>query len=430
MPDRAQSELSGAALLLGIVVITVGIAGAYGVDAVTSSSDTPQVAVDGEIRTDRMTLIHQGGESVPGDDLRLRVRVNGSETSLAWADGTLTGGDARFDPGDAWRVSRSYDPDSVVVVRLIHRPSNGILFRTERNPTTPTVVSGDGGKADARDTDGEIPVGIGTDDTGTDDEAETSLRVRVDDLTNRDTDNPRYVVSYDAPVTNDSFDRVEVEFGSGPNADSATRTGGSERGSVSFRGGYGQNEEYTITVRTYYTTDGGGTTVGRKRIITDRADTYNPENDDLSESDSPVFKSSTAITDRSDPEPDRVRYRFDYDVDTRGNFEEVLVGIVNRDGVGGTAVRTVDRSSGTEDLQENYGTDTKYKATILVFDADGAVVDTKTRIDEADGDGGNGPGNSGSNPGNSGSNPGNSGSNPGNSGSNPGNSGSNPGKGP
>ena len=406
MRDRAQSELAGAALLLGIVVITVGVAGAYGLNAVVSSADTPQATVDGEVRTDSITLTHQGGQSIPGDDLRLQVRVNGSETTLDWTDGTLTGGDARFDPGDAWRVSRDYDPDTVVVVRLVHRPSNHVLFGTETNPTVPMATNGDGGKADARDTDGEIPVGIGAaDDTETDDDVETSLRVRVDDLTNRDTDNPHYVVSYDAPVANDSFDRVEVEFDAGWNGDFGIITDETERGSVSFRGGYGQNEEYTITVRTYYTTGGGGTTVGRARTITDRADADNPTNDDLSESGSPVLESSTTITDRSVPETSDVRYRFDYDVGTRGNFGEVLVGIVNRNGVGGTTVRTVGRSSGIEDLQVNYGTGTDYKATILVFDADGAVVDAQTRFDEADGDGSN-PGNSGSNPGNSGSNPG------------------------
>jgi hypothetical protein len=261
-----------------------------------------------------------------------------------------------------------------------------------------------GGQIDAVDSEGEIPVGIGTADE-TDDDTETSLRVRVDDLTNRDTDNPRYVVSYDAPVANDSFDRVEVEFDAGWDGDSGTITDGTERGSVSFQGGYGQNEEYTITVRTYYTTD-DGTTVGRVRTITDRADTDNPANDDLSESGSPVIEPSTTITDRSDPERDRVRYRFEYDIDTKGSFGEVIVAVVNRNGNGGTTVRTVDRSSSTEDLQVNYGTNTEYKAAILVLDDDGAVVDTKTRIDEADGDGGNGPGNSGSNPGNSGSNPG------------------------
>ena len=387
MLNRAQSELAGAALLLGIVVITVGIAGAYGLTTVGSSADTPRATVDGEVGMDSLTLTHQGGQSIPGDDLRLRVRVNGSETSLVWADGTLTGGDARFDPGDAWRVSRSYDPDSVVVVRLIHRPSNGILFRTERNPTTPTVVSGDGGKADARDTDGEIPVGIGTDDTGTDDETETSLRVRVDDLTNRSTDNPRYVVSYDAPVTNDSFDRVEVEFGSGPNADSATRTGGSERGSVSFRGGYGQNEEYTITVRTYYTTDGGETTVGRRRTITDRADTYNPENDDLRSAESPSLDPGTSIEDLSVPDRSEVCYRFDYGVDAPGDIGEVIFGVVARSEFGaGTAVERASQPSDERDIGVEYGAGTEYKAVVLITDTDGAVVDSQTRNDVADGD--------------------------------------------
>jgi len=398
MPDRAQTELVGAILVVGLVVVSVGVAGAYAMGTVTQSTETPDAAITGEIGTDGITLSHQGGDSLPGDDLRLIVAVNGSETGLAWGDGTLSGGDDAFDPGEGWTVSRDYAPGSLVTVRLVDDPSNTVLFRTETTVTAQEPVESDmGGQIDAVDSEGEIPVGIGTADEA-DDDTETSLRVRVDDLTNRDTDNPRYVVSYDAPVANDSFDRVEVEFDAGSGGDSGTITDGTERGSVSFRGGYGQNEEYTITVRTYYTTD-DGTTVGRVRTITDRADTDNPANDDLSEAGSPVIEPSTTITDRSDPEPNQVRYRFEYDIDTKGSFGEVIIAVVNRNGNGGTTVRTVDRSSSTEDLQVNYGTNTEYKAAILVLDDDGAVVDTKTRIDEADGDGGNGPGNSGSNPG-------------------------------
>jgi len=378
MPDRAQSEVVGATLLLGIVVIVVGVAGAYGLSAATSWTDTPRADVDDEVRTDGIALTHQGGDALASDDLRLIVRVDGSETSLSWADGTLTGGDTWFDPGDEWRVSREYAPDSVVAITLVHEPSNRVVVDVETNPTAPTGVVGDGGKVDARDTEGEIPGGTG-------DGGETSLRVRIDDLTDRDTDNPYYVVSYDAPVANDSFDHVEVEFDSGWDAETGTRTDETERGSVSFRGGYGQNEEYTITVRTYYTTDTGGTVVGRTRTITDRADAANPTNDDLSESGSPSLDPSTTITDRSDPERTDVRYRFDYEVDTNGNYQQVLLGVVNRNNDGGTAVEFHEQANRGRTVGVEYGTETEYKVTILVFDADGAVADTKTRFDEADG---------------------------------------------
>ncbi|MFB6103054.1 MAG: hypothetical protein ABEJ73_10870 [Haloplanus sp.] len=107
----------------------------------------------------------------------MSVRVNGSETALAWTDGTLTGGDERFDPGEKWNASVSYGDDDVVTVRLIHEPSNTILFGTETNPATPEPVTGDaGGKIDATDSEGEIdPEDVSTPQpTGTSDGSDGS----------------------------------------------------------------------------------------------------------------------------------------------------------------------------------------------------------------------------------------------------------------
>lgn len=394
MPDRAQSEVVGAALLLGLVVVIVVIAGVAALDAATATADTPRANVAGEVQTDGITLNHRGGEPLPGADLRVSVRVNGSETGVDWTDGTLTGGDDTFDAGERWTVSQSYHPDSAVAVRLIHAPSNTVLFRTETTPQSPDPVAAEwGGKADAVDSEGEFSVGAGGDDDDGDDDADPSLRLRVDDLTDQDTDNPRYVVSYDAPSAEGTFDRVEVAFDSDGNADTTTETRSSERGSVDFPGEYGANEEYRITVDAYYDDGSGETVVEHARTVTDAADGANPSNDDLSESGSPALEPSTTITDRSDPERDTVEYRFDYEVDTNGNFQQVLLGVVNRNGDGGTAVETHERASRrNEAVSVEYGAGTDYKVTILVFDADGAVVDSKTRIDEADGDGS--PGNS------------------------------------
>jgi hypothetical protein len=384
MPDRAQSETVGAILLLGVVVLSVGVVGAYALEAAIVPSDAPRANVAGDVRTDALVLTHQGGDALPGGDLRLRVRVNGSETGVAWADGTLTGGDDRFDPGEEWRVTRAYAPGAVVSVRLVHVPSNAVVFRTETSPPRPTVV-GDGGKADARDTEGEIPVGA--------DEDDGSLRVRVDDLTDRDRDRPHYVVSYDVAPANDSFEGVEVAFTSDDVDATGTESGTGTRGHVRFQRYYGSGAEYDLVVRTLYRDESGGTVVGRSRTITDRADAVNPSNDDLSEADSPTIDASTTIDDLSEPNSDRVRYEFDYAVTTRGNFQQVVLGVVNQQGVGGTDVRFGRPAGKKETITEYYGTGTQYKATILVFDADGAVVDAETRIDEADGDdAGDGPG--------------------------------------
>jgi hypothetical protein len=157
MPDRAQSEVVGSILVIGLVVVTIGVAGATALGPLASGTDTVRAEVTGDVRADGLALSHRGGDPLPSDDLRLIVGVNGNETGLDWADGTLSGGDDVFSPGEGWRVSRDYHADSVVAVRLIHEPSNTVLFDTERNPTvTGSVVAERGGNVGAADSEGRV----------------------------------------------------------------------------------------------------------------------------------------------------------------------------------------------------------------------------------------------------------------------------------
>jgi hypothetical protein len=73
MFNRAQTESIGVILLLGVVVISIGAGGIYAVGTVTQSTDGPDAAFTSEIGTDGIALSHQGGDSVPGNDLRLIV---------------------------------------------------------------------------------------------------------------------------------------------------------------------------------------------------------------------------------------------------------------------------------------------------------------------------------------------------------------------
>ena len=191
MPDRAQSESIGVILLVGVVIITVSVGGAYAMGTITQSAGGPDVAFTSEIGTDGITLSHQGGDSLPGDDLRLIVRVNESETGLGWSDGTLSGSDDTFDPGEEWAVSRSYDPGSLVTVWLVDKPSNTVLFQTEATvKTQEPVVSGVGGNIDAIDRQGEIEQsdistprsdGTGDDEEGEDADGPSEPWLDVDD---------------------------------------------------------------------------------------------------------------------------------------------------------------------------------------------------------------------------------------------------------
>ncbi|AZH26478.1 BamA/TamA family outer membrane protein [Haloplanus aerogenes] len=220
-----------------------------------------------------------------------------------------------------------------------------------------------------------------TSDSDDSNDTTPNLRVRVDDLTNTDTGAPHYIVSYDASNANGQFDRVEVKFMS-DSGGSGTEIGQSERGSVEFQTTYGGNTDYYITLRAYYEDGNGGTTVERIRTVIDEADARNPsDNEDLSESGSPSL-ASWSIEDRTN---NNVRYRFQYDVDTRGNFRNVYLGVISRDGNGGKTVENTTQSGRTWQ-GSTYGVNAEYKVTILVTDADGVVVEEKMRIDRADGD--------------------------------------------
>lgn len=178
MTDRAQSESIGVILLVAVVIISISAGGVYALGTVTQSTDAPNAAVTGEIGTDGIALSHQGGDSLPSDDLRLIVRVNGSETEVAWADGTLSGSDDTFGPGEEWNVSQSYDPGSLVAVILVDKPSNSVFFRTEMTvKAQESVVSDVGGKIDAVDREGEI----GQSDISTPRSTSTDSSTSVDD---------------------------------------------------------------------------------------------------------------------------------------------------------------------------------------------------------------------------------------------------------
>jgi hypothetical protein len=397
--SRAQSEAVATVLLLALVVLLVSTVG-YVVLGTIGPDDTPTVEVAATVTDNDVTLTHRSGEGLPGDDLTVVLRYGGSEQRYDFATDGRYGADDTFDPGEEWHLDEPipYAPGDRVDVLLLHDPSNTVLFRGRKVAATPTATAtpapdvveweygdggGGGGGGGGADVDGG---GGGADvDGGGGGAAGPSIKLRIDDLTDRDRDRPYYVVSYDVTPANDSFESVEVEFGSEERHGTVTETDTGDRGSATYTENYGANAEHTITVRTYYADGDGGTVVGQARTIDDTADTDNPVEEDLSEADSPSVDPSTTISDRSNPKSDKLWYRFDYVIGTNGNFQRTLLGVINRNGNGATVRESRPQSMGSVDLRDDYGTGTEYKITILVFDDAGVVVDDRTLIDEADG---------------------------------------------
>lgn len=136
MTTRAQSESIGVILLTGVVVIVVGAAGAI-VLADASGEETTRTDLAISVTDGGVAVAHNGGESVPFDDLRVVVR-NGSNT---WRPPVNESGvvgndtDGQFDSGDRWVWREPLDTDELTTVQVFDRRTNTRLAEVRRYPT-------------------------------------------------------------------------------------------------------------------------------------------------------------------------------------------------------------------------------------------------------------------------------------------------------
>ncbi|QLH84503.1 Ig-like domain-containing protein [Halosimplex pelagicum] len=216
-----------------------------------------------------------------------------------------------------------------------------------------------------------------------------TLGFRVDDFSDRRNNDPNFVASYDVSDTSSSYERVEVSFAASDGNPSGTRQSDATRGSFSYQPGFGDGEQFDVTLDVIYTDDQGNEYVAASKTITDTADARNPtsQNADLSESNSASLDSVT-IEDRSKVKNNDVRYRFSYTVSGSGTFSQVRLFALNLNGNGATGFRDeTSRSGKNVDLKPGDGTNTQYRLGVAVYDADGAIVEMVDRTDAADGDG-------------------------------------------
>lgn len=384
MPGRAQAEAVGSILVIGVVVVTVGIAGATVLNAATSTTETPRAEVSGAVTADSIQLTHRGGASLPGSELRLLVRVNGTETTVSWANGTLSGSDDAFDSGERWTVPRSHSPAATVEVTLYHRPSNALLFETTANPRPPGAAAGDAGAVDADDSEGRVDPGVGggSDPTATPTPEPTPAQseftgVRLADRTgNR---GPAYTLYYDVTASDD-FDEVRVSFRNEDSPDATgTETSGDARGGVEYGPEYEVGDRYTVIAEAV---DDG--TVVDTRTVSDVADGTDPAGDDLSEPSSPQLD-GVAVYDLSKTEAD---FEVAYEIGDGNDPSSVRVEIENTDAsyASETYTSTARRTAVTDyvaaDNGGTFGDD--YRITVTAFDDDGVPVDERTITDTAD----------------------------------------------
>ena len=124
---RGQSEVVGVVLLTAVVLVLVTLVGAAVLFQWESETeDDPRVAVESELTETTLTVRHQGGDRLPAASVRVALRGNAS-ADVALADFSDGAGD-RFEPGSTWRHDAfAGDIESVVIVLVIHDPSNTVL---------------------------------------------------------------------------------------------------------------------------------------------------------------------------------------------------------------------------------------------------------------------------------------------------------------
>ncbi|WP_424006554.1 type IV pilin [Haloferax denitrificans] len=161
---------------------------------------------------------------------------------------------------------------------------------------------------------------------------------------------------------------------------------------ASYAEGIYENTDPRNTIDDFAAEDNGGTfgmayhirlqlldadgVVVDERIVTDDADWTDPSgNDGLSRAGSPALD-SVSVSDNSQTNRNRVRYRVDYDVVGTGEFAEVEVYFRNRQQPQASGVvRSTATSENNLEYTETYGTGDTYDIEVRVVDDDGIVVD-------------------------------------------------------
>jgi hypothetical protein len=173
---RAQSELIGVVLIVGLVIVGVSAAGLVVVTSQEERAAAQKAPVDvtGEVREGWATATHEGGPGIARSDLVLVLRSGGSERRYGFDDPavTLTGdGDDVFEGGESVNVSHGFG--GTVRLRVIDTDEPTRLLYEETFD-----IGGDG----ATD-DGPTIQRFGVNDTSADGNASFDVTWRATDPT-------------------------------------------------------------------------------------------------------------------------------------------------------------------------------------------------------------------------------------------------------
>ncbi len=125
--DRAQSEVVGVALLIGVVVTAVGIVGVLVLsDSGANGTDDPLADLEIDATTTAINLTHAGGDAIPADDVRVVVRGEDRTQRLELDATNLTGSDDAFGLGDRFERAHGLTGRTATIL-VVHTPTNTVL---------------------------------------------------------------------------------------------------------------------------------------------------------------------------------------------------------------------------------------------------------------------------------------------------------------
>jgi len=123
--SRAQSEVVGVILLTAVVVVLVGVAGGIFLSNAFDDDDEPLISVESTLTADRVTLAHNGGDTVDADDVEVVLRRADSTDRITLSAFDNTSGE-QFEPGSDWDTSVSLTAGTVQLF-VVHTPSNTVV---------------------------------------------------------------------------------------------------------------------------------------------------------------------------------------------------------------------------------------------------------------------------------------------------------------
>jgi hypothetical protein len=363
--DRAQSEVIGEVLLLGIVVITVSVVGLAVVSDYQdrAAAERPEVDISGDVDSSWATVTHVGGRGVSLADLELVLRSDGAESRYALDDPAVTleddDGDGVFEAGETANVSHSYDGTVRLLLIDTTEPTR-ILYDREFEVS-------DGGGSD----DGPTVEQFDVNDTSSDGDASFDVTWRATDAS--------------GDVTGATLELRDQETGAVQGVESYSFGGtgdtGTQTGNLTNTSGAGRVYVLELSV-----TDAAGNTA--TETVVDTADSEF-RND-------PVVQTFD-VTDTSNGND--ATYEVTYNVtDEDGDLTEVTLELVDADGtVRDTVTDTYNETGGTGDVTRSLSyTAGKSKGetfyiNVTATDANGGTAEQSV-TDVANGDGGGGGG--------------------------------------